>query len=736
MKSRTSTIGMKIALLGLLSQTAFPGLATPQVVPHYSAAKLPATSSVLPSPGKKENTFANLPLRFEANFGQLDPEVKFLARNAGYTVYLTAAEALFMPGQMKTGQHTKALKMRFPGAATPASIVGLEQLPGQSNYFTGAPATWRTGVPGFAKVKYAGLYPGVDLIYYSNGRELEYDFQLAAGTNPSTIRLQFSGAEHLRLNAAGDLLIRMSGGELRQHKPVAYQVQNGVRREVASHFVLRGRSQVGFVVAEHDANLPLVIDPSISYATYLGGSDVDEGHAIAANWTGIYIAGHTGSSDFPTTSGVAQRNLCCARSVDLQDAFVVKLSPDGTQLIYATYLGGTETEQTAGIAVDDVGNAYVTGKTESTNFPTTMNAYERTVSGSFDAFVTKLSSTGTLAYSTYLGSSAEDEGNAIATDGVNAYVTGAVAPLGGGTKPFPVKPNPGAIQTNDTGHVDAFVTKINTTTSGISSLVYSTYLGGDLEDRGTGIALSSDGTYAVVTGFSQTPRSGQIKFPVTATTAYQTTGAGNRDAFLTKIRFTDNLGELVYSTLLGGASWDAAEGVALDTNGNAYLVGRTSSTNFPVKSAFSQGNAYHGSQDAFVAKINPNASKSASLVYSSYLGGTGIDWAMGVAVDAAGQAYVAGQSQSTSGFPAVGGGTAALNGPSDAFLTIVGASGSALAYSILFGGAADDQATGVAWNAFGIAVTGFTTSVNFTVTPGALQGTSRGGNEVFLVRFQ
>lgn len=735
MKSRTSIIGMKLALIGLLSHTAFPGLAAQPVMPLGGPANLPETSSVLSGQEKKEDVFAKLPLRFEANLGQLDNQVKFFARNAGYTVYLTAAEALFMLGQAKTGQRRKAIKMSFPGSTPPTSIVGLEQLPGQSNYFTGAPATWRTGVPGYARVKYEGLYPGVDLVYYSNGRELEYDFQLAPGINPSIIRLQFSGADNLRLNAAGDLILRTQGGELRQQKPFAYQVRNGVRQEVPSRFVLQGRGQVSFVVAGQDANLPLVIDPALSYATYLGGSDEDSGQAIATNGTGIYVTGDTDSSNFPTTPGL--RKFCCGQSTAL-DAFVVKLSADGTQLIYATYLGGSLTEQAAGIAVDNAGNAYVTGKTGSTNFPTTMNAYQRTRSSfDYDAFVTKLSATGTLAYSTYLGSSANDEGNAIAVDNAgNAYVTGMTAPLGGGTKLFPVKPTPGAIQTTDTGNNDAFVTKINTTASGISSLVYSTLLGGDLDDGGTGIALSSDGSYAVVTGYSYTPRSGQIKFPVTAATAYQATGVGGRDAFLTKMRFTgDPITDLVYSTLLGGTSEDRATGVALDAIGNAYLVGYTYSTSFPTKGAFSQGGTYHGSQDAFVAKINPNASKSASLVYSSYLGGTGIDEASGVAVDAAGQAYVSGQSQSVSGFPTVGG-TATLNGPSDAFLTIMNATGNALSYSTLFGGSADDEATGVSLNTLGICITGFSTSTNFPTTPGALQGNSQGGTEAFIVRFQ
>src|SRR5438552_1690786 len=422
------------------------------------------------TPSAVSEAYGKLPLSFEANRGQTDAQVKFLSRGPGHTLFLTSTGAVLVlttresPARepavhgkpARRGPGTNAvLRMTFVGAQPPLRPVGREELPGRANYFIGKdPAKWRTNVPTYAKVQYAALYPGIDLIYYGNQRQLAYDFIVRPGADPGLIALGFRGADKLDVDDQGDLVLDTAVGNIRMRKPVIYQEVNGVRREVAGSYVLTGTHQVGFRIAAYDASQPLVIDPVLSYSTYLGGSNADDGLGIAVDTCGnAYVTGITLSTNFPTTAGAFQTTGGGA-----EDAFVTQLNPMGTGLVYSTYLGGSGVDDGLGIAVDARGNAYVTGVTLSTNFPTTAGAFQTTCGGAEDAFVTQLNPIGSLlVYSTYLGGSGVDDGLGIAVYARrNAYVTGVTFSTN-----FPT--TAGAFQTTFGGTEDAFVTKLNPT---------------------------------------------------------------------------------------------------------------------------------------------------------------------------------------------------------------------------------------------------------------------------------
>src|SRR5712691_3292520 len=602
------------------------------------AAAATATTAQAATQGRVDETYGKLPLSFEANRGQSDSQVKFLARGPEHTLFLTSTEAVLVvtkrePPAREPAAHGRpaqrgpatgtVLRMAFAGADPTARVTGVEELPGKASYFIGNnPTRWRPNVPTYAKVRYADVYQGIDLIYYGTHRQLEYDVIVRPGADPNRIVLDFQGADNVEVDAQGDLVLHTAAGAIRQRKPVIYQEVGGVRTEIAGGYVLTGARQVGFQVAAYDRRRPLVIDPVLVYSTYLGGSDGDQADAIAVDAAGnAYVTGFTDSTNFPTTPGAFQTTFGGGA-----DAFVTKLNPAGNGLVYSTYLGGSFTDRGLGIAVDAAGNAYVTGFTDSTNFPTTPGAFQTTFGGGFsDAFVTKLNPTGTgLVYSTYLGGSTTDLGRGIAVDAAgNAYVTGATDSTN-----FPT--TSGAFQTTFGGGFDAFVTKLN---PGGTGLVYSTYVGGSSSDVAIGIAVDGSGSvYVTGTTFS-------TNFPTT-TAAFQTTRVGFNDGFVTKLNPTGT--GLVYSTLLGGSndtgSADQPSGIAVDGSGNAYVTGSTGSTDFPTTPGAFQTASGGGGGDAFVTKLNPTG---AALVYSTYLGGSGgFDFGVGIAVDGSGNAYV------------------------------------------------------------------------------------------------
>jgi hypothetical protein len=696
---------------------------------------IPAPISVAQSDPKAQakilDSYGKLPLSFEANHGQTDSRVKFLSRTSGYSLFLTEDEAvLALSGkdaktkvkivgmaskpQSRTALKGGVLRMKLRNANPAAKVSGVDELSGTSNYFIGNdPAKWRTSVPTYAKVKYDGIYSGIDLVYYGNQRQLEYDFIVAPKADPHRIQFDVRGAERVRREKNGDLVLKMGEDEIRWHKPVVYQEEDGAKQLIAARYAITGTNRVGFKLAKYDASRPLYIDPLI-YSTYLGGSNYDQGYGIAVDSLGnAYVTGATESPNFPITSGAFQTACNGGYNCNVDgDAFVTKLNPTGSALVYSTYLGGSGTDQGFGIAVDSSGDVYVTGITNSPDFPL-VNALQPTYGGGpYDAFVTKLNPTGSaLVYSTYLGGSAQDQGQAIAVDSSgNAYVTGM------GLTDFPI--TPGAFQTTCCG---AFVSKLNPAGS---ALVYSTYLGGSAGATGLGIAVDSSGN-AYVTGHTDS-----TDFPL-MNPLQPTYGGGAYDAFVTMLNPAG--AALVYSTYLGGSGDDDGYGIAVDSLGNAYVTGQTSSPNFPTTpGAFKTtcNPVYNCAQysDAFVTKFNPAGS---ALVYSTYLGGSSAEIGFGITVDSSGNAYVTGSTTSID-FPTMNPLQPSNGGGWDAFVTKLNPTGSALLYSTYLGGSGYDYGLGIAVDSAGNAyVTGWTWSTDFpTMNP--VQPTFGGGIDAFV----
>src|SRR5437773_6308574 len=404
-----------------------PSHRTLVLFPFLAGFVLPAAAA---AEARVSETYGKLPLHFEANRGQTDEDVRFLARGAGYSLYLTAGEAVLVltkpnPDATQARGTPVVVRMSLVGAAPKPPVSGLDELPGKANYLIGKdPAKWRTNVPTYAKVHYRAVYPGIDLVYYGNQRQLEYDFVVAPGADPNRIVLGFQGAERLEINAEGELVLHAAGEVIRQRVPVIYQEINGVRTKIEGRYVLKDAHRVGFQVAAYDPSRPLVIDPTLVYATYLGGSGGEAGGGIAVDAAGAaYVTGTTGSTDFPTTPGAIQTTYGGGGTFPLRegDAFVTKLNAAGTALVYSTYLGGSSKDVASGIAVDAAGAAYVTGYTASTDFtagctdPCTVLSLKGTV------FATKLNAAGTaLVYSTHLGGSGGGYGLGVAVDAAGA----------------------------------------------------------------------------------------------------------------------------------------------------------------------------------------------------------------------------------------------------------------------------------------------------------------------------
>ena len=661
-----------------------------------------------------DEAYGRLPLSFEVNAGQFGPEVRYASRGRGYSLYLTPGEAVLALSKQsgrrpaeksQAGQkgdrpdagpaEVDALRMRLVGASDSPEIRGAGRQQGVSNYLVGKdPARWHTNVAHYSSVEYRGVYTGIDLVYHGRQRQLEYDFVVAPQADPGQIRVAFAGADGMRVDESGDLLLAVAGGEVRQHKPVIFQEINGERKEIAGRYVITGREEIGFEIGEYDPTRPLVIDPILSYSTLLG---VNEASGIAVDSAGnAYI-------------------IC--RDTSSGQGRVIKLNAAGTALVYSTTIGGSLGSTLKGIAVNSAGEVYVTGDTYDEEFPTTVGAFDTTFNGSFgyDAFVAKLNAAGNaLVYSTFLGGGGYDYGNSIALDSAgNAYVAGYTD-----SNDFPML---GAPQGSQAGSYDVFVTKLN---SAGSALLYSTYLGGSYNDYGNSIAVDSAGN-AFVAGETVSD-----DFPLQG--ALQASYGGGTDAFVAKLNAAG--GALVYSTYLGGSGSDKGKSLVVDSAGNAIVTGETYSSNFPLQGALQASSG--GNSDVFVSKLNPAGS---ALVYSTYLGGSGYDLGKSLAVDSAGNAHVTGSTASPN-FPIRIPFQFFNAGGSDAFVLKITSTGSAV-HSTYLGGQGDDSGNAIALDSTGtgIYVTGsssnnYSDMMEFPTTAGAFMETSDSTSYGFATR--
>jgi hypothetical protein len=676
-------------------------------------------------------SYNRLPLSFEVNTGQVGPQARYLARGQGFTLFLTQRDAILQlrksaPGDQAAELTSSGFKngrvgiapssatadvvtLKLLGASHDAKITASGRLPGTTSYFLGNdPQKWHSNIPNYARLRYHEIYPGIDLAYYGRQGQLENDFIVAPGSDPKLIHLGLDGAKEIHLNASGDLVLTVSNGQVYLRHPRAYQGKGESRREVAVNYVLRAGNTVGFGLGAYDHHQELVIDPVLSYSTYLGGSGGDIGYGIAVDTFGnAYVTGTTASLNFPTTGG--QATLGGGR-----DVFVAKLNPSGNALLYSVFLGGGNLDRATGIALDSSGSVYLAGYTTSTDFPTTSGAYQVNNAGNTDAFVTKLDPTGTsLVYSTYLGGGGIDYGRGVAVDAsLDAFITGSTQSTN-----FPTM-NP--LQVGLDGGSDAFVAEIDPTGA---SLLYSTYLGGSGADEALAIALDGSGN-PYVAGYTFSSN-----FPTQS--ALQSSLAGLSDAFVTEIN--PGTSSLVFSTYLGGSGSESAQSLAIDSVGSVYVTGNTSSSSFPVTNGASQA-TYGGQTDAFITKLAPGGTQ---MVYSTYLGGSGLDQGNSIAIDSSKEAFVTGFTQS-SGFPLVnalqrvlgitGASSCGTTPCADAFVTQLGPSGN-VAFSTFLGGSATDLGQAIAANAAGDAfLTGSTNSTNFPVIAGAPQSTYAGTN--------
>jgi hypothetical protein len=658
-------------------------------------------------------SYGQLPLAFEVNQGQAPAAVNYLAHGSGYSVALTAQGAQV---NLSQGATNNTLNLQLLGANVSTPAIGQEELITKSNYLVGNdPSKWLTNIANYGQVEYRNVYQGVDAVYSGNQGRLETTFLVQPGASAGAIRMQVQGAQSLALDGQGNLVLHTSGGDVTEQAPVTYQEINGVRQAVSSRYVLEGNNQVGFQVGAYDPSQTLIIDPTLSYSSYLSAAGAD--YAIAVDNAGnAYIGGSLG---------------------------IAKLNSTGTALLYSTTLGGS----VYGVALDSSGDAYLTGAARSTSFATTANALQPTYPGTRCGFFTVLNPTGSgLLYSTYLpgvlpnyvtGTTQNSYAGNIAVDSSgNAYITASA------NSSLPT--TAGAFQPSYPGGSSsstACLMEIDPYLSGTASLVYSTFLGGSGGDGGSGVSLDSAGN-VYVTGYTHS-----ANFPTTPG-AFQTAygGGGGGDVFVAKLNTAlAGPASLIYSTYLGGSGGDGATpdlgfhgsststigtargpAITVDSSGAAYVTGNTSSTNFPVTAgAYRTSNPYPNTV-AFLSKLDPTGSK---LVYSTYLGanyrqkkGTyNATIATGVVVDANGNATITGLTYATD-FPTVNPIQSTLGGYSDAFVTTFNAAGSGLLFSTYLGGSLDDWAMGIAEDSTGnVYVAGFTGSSTFPVTPGAYQ---------------
>ena len=675
-------------------------------------------------PAGKVSRLASDQVRFEPNRGQAPSAMSFIGRARDYAVIFEKRNTRLMFRPMSEATHATVIALGFIGSNPEVEPVGADPLRGTTNYFLGKdPAAWQRGVPNYGRVIEHGLYEGVDAVFHSDGHNIEYDFIVSPGSDPGVVKLKIEGAE-IAPDGTGGLLLCSHECVARMARPFAYQFIASEKRMVPVRYLVDAGAVIAFELGEYDHSQSLVIDPTLVFSTYLGGSGEDVGNSVTLDSSGnVYITGRTTSNDFPVVDGWQDYRA------GARDAFVTKYSPTG-EMLYSTYFGGSGAENALGIGLDASGAIYVTGVTSSVDLPVKNAAQSTYGGGGQDGFVFKLTPAGDdLVYSTYLGGTGFDQSRTIAVDADgDAYVAGNT-----GSLDFPLS---NALQPNFGGGIsDAFVTKLDSN----GALVFSTYLGGttnqgDDFDSGRGIALDASGNIFV----AGETRGG---FPVTSG-AFQTTyGGGLNDLFVAKL--SSDGARLIYATYVGGSGSDQSQLVigtssgihgkiiAVDRDGSAYITGDTESSDFPVRNAYQPFKA--GNVDAFVLKLNAAGS---DVVYSTYFGGSGFETARGIAITPGGRAWIVGSTASSdlpvrSPFQFTFGG-----GAFDAFIAEFSRQGQ-LRFASYWGGGGLDAGWSIATDRLdGVTATGETTSLNFPTQNATQPSYSGGTTDAFVLRLQ
>ena len=687
---------------------AFPMIPFPLMLLALASLAAAATVEKASPPERAAMRNTEIPISFEANRGQTDPRVRFVARAAGHDVFVTEDAVVLA---LRGGPQPASLQLRVAGAGPARAVDGREALATRSHYLIGSDRTrWHTDVPHYAGVVQRGVRAGVDVEVRATAGHLEYDLLLAPGIDPASVAIDLDGADAIALDPDQSLRITTPAGDVVQHAPFAYQQIAGERRAVEAAWRIEGPRRVAFAIGAHDPRVALVIDPVVVYATYLGAAAADAVQGVAVDASGsAYLTGVTASLAFPTAVPF-QPSLA-----GNEDAFVAKLAPDGGSLLYSTYYGGSSREVSLGIAIDALGSAHIVGSTASADLPTA-NAQQPIPASILDAWIAKFTPDGSgLVYATFLGGNASDSARSVGVDAAgNATVVGEV-----GSSDFPVL---NAAQPTFQGIFDAFITSYDPA----GALRWSTYLGGVGQEIARAVAVEPDGTVHVG-GQTQS-----CNFPTLAPA--QASCGGLADGFVTTY---DNTGAVLFSTYLGGAGDDYVFAVGTDRIGSTYVTGRTGSANFPVLHALQPIKAV--SADAYVTKLAPGG----ALLYSTFLGGNAPDDFTtiaelfrngGIAADAGASAFVTGVTQSTD-FPLAHPLQAALAGPSDITVARLTPDGQMLAYASYFGGASRDAARAIAVDAAGAAiVVGDTDSTDFPITPLALQTSASVAPDGFVLK--
>lgn len=759
-------------------------------------ARVLASSHPSASSGRKANlsairsSYGAVPLSFEPNVGQAGPSIDFVSHGPNYTLLLSGNRAMIdleqerviandptlskmdaktlrkfeaskyfrVSSRFRKAKKSLRVEIRLPGANTGTKAMALDELPGKSNYFVGNDRRkWRAGVPNYRRIRYSSIYPGIDLVYYGSRHQLEFDFVVAPNADPSSIALTFDPSQRVRIARDGALEFGTRRDGISLGRPSIYQIDGQRKRLVQGGFVLRNDGTIGIDVAAYDKGKPLIIDPVLAYSTYLGGNNVNYGEDIAVDSTGAaYIGGTTLSTNFPLANNYSSTSNSNGM------AFVAKLDPTGSTLLYSTYVGGTGETWGSSIAIDQSQNVYIGGQTFSTDFPIVngFQASNNNTAGNGNGFLARIDTTQTgtasLVYSSYLGGGGNstnqwigDEVIGLATDGYGlAYLTGQTTSDSSVTA-FPTTST--ALQGSlASTNGSAFLTVLDTNQSGAASLIYSTYLGGDsagplqFGDYGLGVAVDTQGD-AYLTGQTSSDASGP--FPVTSGAYQSSLNSADGNAFVTEISTTQSGAQsLVYSTYFGGSTasflGDWGEAITLDASGKVYVTGDASTSDFPTTSgAFQTTNSPEGK--AFAAKFDLSQSGTQSLVYATFLGGSNGDEGengMDVAVDPSGDAFIAGET-SSSDFPTTSDALSTTPGSDNwhGFLAHLNPGGTGLLYSTYLGGSCTtglgDGAEGVALDSLSNAyVTGYTCSSDFPITSQAYQTSLAGSTNAFVTK--